>query len=528
MGVGIPGLGVMQPALLRSTAIFSAMTLLSRLAGLARDVLQANLFGASAAMDAFVIAYRIPNYLRRIFAEGSFASAFVPVYSSLKDQGDREAVRAFLDHITGALCALVLLVAGLGMLAAPWIAAVFAPGALDDPGQIETIAAMLRVTFPYLVFISLTALAGGVLNSHGRFGLAAVTPVLHNVAMIAAMLALAPKLDVGPMALAWGVLIAGILQFVLLWPALGRVGARPRFRLDFRHPAVRKVGALMLPTLFSSSVAQLNLIVGTIFASLLVTGSQTWLFSADRLSEFPLGLFGVAIGTVILPHLSSRHAAGDAEGYAKAIDWGLRMVMLAGIPAGIGLLMLAEPLASALFQHGAFTAEDARMTGLALSATAIAVPAFMLTKVLLPAFFSRQDTTTPMRAAIATVFINVGLTVAITTPLWYYDIAGAHAGIALATALAGVANAALLWVWLHRKGIYRTQPGWGSYLVKVLLAAALMAAVLAGLRLWLGDFTAMPLWPRLGAVFGCIGAGAAVYALALLALGVRPRQVWAH
>ena len=517
-----------KPALLRSTAVFSAMTLLSRLAGFARDVLQASLFGASAAMDAFVIAYRIPNYLRRIFAEGSFSSAFVPAYSALKEQGDREAVRDFLDHVAAALCAVVLVVAALGMLLAPWIATVFAPGALDQPGQIDAIAAMLRVTFPYLVFISMTALAGAVLNSHGRFGLAAVTPVLHNVAMITAMLALAPMFDVKPMALAWGVLLAGALQFALLWPALGRIGARPRFRLDFRHPAVRQVGALMLPTLFSSSVAQLNLIVGTIFASLLVTGSQTWLYNADRLSEFPLGLFGVAIGTVILPHLSSRHAAGDGEGYAKAIDWGLRMVMLAGIPAGVGLLMLAEPLASAMFQHGAFTADDARMTGLALSATAIAVPAFMLTKVLLPAFFARQDTKTPMRAAVVTVFINVALTAAITTPLWHYGVHGAHAGIALATALAGVANAALLWVWLHREGIYRRQPGWIRYLAQVLLAATAMAAALWALRAWLGDFTAMPLWPRVGWVLACVAAGAAVYALALLALGVRPRQVWAH
>jgi putative peptidoglycan lipid II flippase len=525
---GVQEIGVKKPALLRSTAVFSAMTLLSRLAGFARDVLQASLFGASAAMDAFVIAYRIPNYLRRIFAEGSFSSAFVPAYSALKEKGDREAVRDFLDHVAAALCAVVIVVAGLGMLAAPWIATVFAPGALDQPGQIDAIAAMLRVTFPYLVFISMTALAGAVLNSHGRFGLAAVTPVLHNVAMITAMLALAPLFDVKPMALAWGVLLAGVLQFALLWPALGRIGARPRFRLDFRHPAVRQVGSLMLPTLFSSSVAQLNLIVGTIFASLLVTGSQTWLYNADRLSEFPLGLFGVAIGTVILPHLSSRHAAGDGEGYAKAIDWGLRMVLLAGVPAGVGLLMLAEPLASAMFQHGAFTADDARMTGLALSATAIAVPAFMLTKVLLPAFFARQDTKTPMRAAVMTVFINVALTAAITTPLWHYGVHGAHAGIALATALAGVANAALLWIWLHREGAYRRQPGWVRYLTQVLVAAAAMAAVLWGLRVWLGDFTAMPLWPRVGWVLACVGAGAAVYALALLVLGVRPRQVWAH
>ncbi|MFN3964167.1 MAG: murein biosynthesis integral membrane protein MurJ [Silanimonas lenta] len=517
-----------RPALLRSTAVFSAMTLLSRLAGFARDVLQANLFGVSAATDAFVVAYRIPNYLRRIFAEGSFASAFVPAYSAIKDQADREAVRDFLDHVAGALCAAVLVVAALGMLAAPWLAAVFAPGALAQAGQVALIADMLRITFPYLVFISLTALAGAVLNSHGRFGLAALTPVLHNVAMITAMLALAPLFEVPPMALAWGVLLAGVLQFALLWPALGRLGIRPRFRLDLRHPAVRRVGGLMLPTLFSSSVAQLNLIVGTVFASLVAQGSQTWLYNADRLSEFPLGLFGVAIGTVILPHLAARHAAADAEGYARAIDWGLRMVMLVGLPAGVGLLMLAEPLAAAMFQHGAFTAEDARMTGLALSATAIAVPAFMLTKVLLSAFYSRQDTRTPMRAAVATVLLNVVLIAAITTPLWKLGVPGAHAGIALATALAGIANAALLWRWLHRGGAYRSQPGWAAYLLRLVLASLAMALALGALRAWLGDFTAMPLWPRIGAVLGCVAAGAAVYGLVLLALGVRPRQVWAH
>ncbi len=517
-----------RPALLRSTAVFSAMTLISRIAGFARDILQASLFGASAAMDAFVIAYRIPNYLRRVFAEGSFSSAFVPAYSALKEKGDQEAVRDFLDHVAGALCAVVVLVAGLGMLAAPWIAAVFAPGALDDPEQIERISAMLRITFPYLVFISLTALAGAVLNSHGKFGLAAVTPVLHNVAMITAMLALAPLFHVPPMALAWGVVLAGVAQFLLLWPALGRLGVRPRFKLDFRHPAVRKVGELMLPTLFSSSVAQLNLIVGTVFASLLVTGSQTWLYNSDRLSEFPLGLFGVAIGTVILPHLSSRHGAGDAEGYAKAIDWGLRMVFLVGIPAGVGLFMLAEPLASAMFQHGRFTAHDARMTALALSAMSIAVPAFMLTKVLLPAFYSRQDTRTPMRAAIATVFINVALTVLITTPLWWFEIDGAHAGIALATALAGIANAALLWRWLHRDGIYTAQKGWARYLFQILLAATVMAAVLGALRVHFGDFTAMPVTHRVLSVLACVVAGALAYALALLAVGLRPRQVWVH
>lgn len=514
--------------LLRSSAVFSGMTLLSRLAGFARDILQASLFGASAAMDAFVIAYRIPNYLRRIFAEGSFASAFVPAYAALREQGDAAALREFRDHVAGALCAVVLLVAGLGMLAAPLVAAVFAPGALDDPAQIERISAMLRITFPYLVFIALTALAGAILNSHGRFGLAALTPVLHNVAMIAAMLMLAPLFAVPPMALAWGVLLAGVLQFLLLWPALGRLGVRPRLRFNLRHPAVRRVGTLMLPTLFSSSVAQLNLLVGTVFASLLVTGSQTWLYTADRLSEFPLGLFGVAIGTVILPHLSARFAEGDREGCARAIDWGLRMVALVGLPAGLGLLLLAEPLTATLFQHGRFTAHDATMAAWALSATSVAVPAFMLTKVLLPAYFSRQDTVTPMRAAIITVFINIGLMVLITTPLWWFQVPGAHVGIALATALAGIANAVLLWRWLRRDGIVEPQPGWGRFLVQIALGLGLMLLVVLLLRQQVGAFGELPALTRLGWLLVTVLAGALAYAAGLLLAGLRPRQVWAH
>lgn len=518
----------MKRGLLGSSAVFGGMTLLSRLAGFVRDILQASLFGASAAMDAFVIAYRIPNYLRRIFAEGSFASAFVPAYAAARDQGDEAVLRAFRDHVAGALCAVVLLVAGLGMLAAPWVAALFAPGALDDPAQIERIAAMLRITFPYLAFIAMTALAGAILNSHGRFGLAALTPVLHNVAMIAAMLALAPLFEVPPMALAWGVLLAGVLQFLLLWPALGRLGLRPRLRLDFRHPAVRRVGTLMLPTLFSSSVAQLNLLVGTVFASLLVTGSQTWLYTADRLSEFPLGLFGVAIGTVILPHLSARFVEGDQAGYARAIDWGLRMVALVGLPAGLGLLLLAGPLTATLFQHGRFTAHDAQMAAWALSATSLAVPAFMLSKVLLPAYFSRQDTVTPMRAAIATVFINIGLMVLLTTPLWWFGVPGAHVGIALATALAGIANAVLLWRWLRRDGIVQPQSGWGRFLLQIGLGLVLMGLAVLALRQHVGDFGELPALQRVAWLLAAVAAGALAYAAGLLLAGVRPRRVWAH
>ena len=518
-----------QPArggLLRSTAVFSAMTLLSRIAGFARDMLQATLFGTGGAMSAFIVAYRIPNFLRRVFAEGAMAMAFVPVLNEIKERGDKAALKSFVDHMAGALCAVVLVVCGAGILLAPLVARLFAPGWMDQPELLGQTAQMLRITFPYLLFISMMSLSASILNSHGRFGLPAFTPVLHNLTMIAAMLWLAPRFEVPPQGLAWGVLIAGFLQLALLWPSLGRLGLRPRLRPGFSHPEVRKVGRLMLPTLFSSSVAQINLIVGTAFASLLAAGSVDWLYYSDRLVEFPLGLFGVALGTVILPHLSRRHAAEDAGGYSQALDWGLRMSLLAGVPAGLGLLLLAEPIVATVYNYGQFTAFDARMAAISLSAMSLGVPAFMLSKVLAPAFFSRQDTRTPMRAAIWTVAVNIGLTVLITTPLWLRGVQGAHGGIALATALAGIFHALLLWRYLRRDGLYRPLPGWGAFGMRLLLACAAMAAVVLALRGWVGEWTAIDEWyQRVGWLLAIIAAGAGSYAVAVFAAGLRPRDL---
>lgn len=514
-----------KAGLLRSTSVFSAMTLLSRIAGFARDALQSRLFGSSVAMDAFVIAYRIPNYLRRIFAEGSMQMAFVPVLNELRERGDQTALKEFVDRMAGALFSVVFVVAGIGMLAAPLIASLFAPGAVDEPEKFGLIVDMLRITFPYLLFISMMALVASVLNSFGKFALPAVTPVLHNLVMIAAMVWLAPRFAEPAKALAWGVLIAGILQLVVLWPALGRLGLRPSFKPGFGHPDVRRVAKLMIPTLFSSSVAQLNLLVGTIFASVLVTGSQTWLYLSDRLIEFPLGLFGVAIGTVILPHLSRRHAATDSDGYSAALDWGIRLALLAGVPAGLGLLLLAEPLTAVVYQGGKFTAHDTRMAALSLSAMSLGVPAFMLSKVLSPAFFARQDTKTPMRAAIWTVFANVAMTIAFTLPLWLNDIDGAHGGIALATGLAGIFNAWLLWRYLRRDGLLKPQPGWGRHLLRIAVACAAMTAIVLGISYHVGDWTALDIWHRTLWLLAAVAAGAAAYGATLLVMGLRPRDL---
>lgn len=518
-----------RPGLLRSSAIFSAMTLLSRVAGFARDMLQATLFGTGAtnpAMSAFIVAYRIPNFLRRVFAEGSMSMAFVPVLNEIKERGDKAALKAFVDHMAGTLCAVVLVVCAAGMLLAPWIARLFAPGWASEPELLAQTAQLLRITFPYLFFISLMSLASSILNSHGRFALPAFTPVLHNLTLIAAMLWLAPRFEIPPVGLAWGVLLAGLLQLMLLWPVLGRYGLRPRPRLGFRNPEVRRVGKLMLPTLFSSSVAQVNLLVGTAFASLLANGSQDWMYYSDRLIEFPLGLFGVALGTVILPHLSRRFAAKDSDGYSQSLDWGLRMSLLAGVPAGLGLLLLAEPIIATVYNYGKFTVLDTRMAAVSLSAMSIGVPAFMLSKVLSPAFYSRQDTRTPMRAAILTVVANIALTIALTTPLWLNDTPGAHGGIALATALAGIFNAWLLWRYLRRGGIYQPQAGWAGFLLRLLAGCVAMAAVVLGLHAWIGEWTQIHgAAHRIGWLVLVIGAGALAYALTLLASGLRPRHL---
>ena len=511
--------------LLRSTLVFSAMTFLSRIAGFARDMLQATLFGTGGAMSAFIVAYRIPNFLRRVFAEGSMQMAFVPVLNEIRESGDRERLRDFIDHMAGSLAAVVFVVAGIGVLAAPLIATVFTPGALDEPEKFALTAEMLRITFPYLIFISLMALCASVLNSYGKFGLAAFTPVLHNITVIAAMLLLAPQMAVPPKALAWGVLVAGFLQLALLWPALIRLGLRPRFKLGFHHAEVRRVGKLMLPTLFSSSVAQVNLLVGTVFASLLADGSQDWLYYSDRLIEFPLGLFGVAIGTVILPHLARRFAAQDHDGYSHSLDWGLRLVLLVGWPAGLGLMFLAEPITATVYNYGRFTAHDTQMAAWSLIAMSIGVPAFMASKVLLPAFYARQDTKTPMRAALWTVASNVGLTLAIVTPLALNHTLGGHAGIALATGLAGIVNALWLFIALRRQQLFAAQPGWPAYLSKLIVAGLTMVATLLALRAFIGDWSLLHWQARILWLLTAIAAGASAYGLVLLALGLRPRHL---
>ena len=534
-----------KPGLLRSTAVFSSVTFLSRITGLVRDQVYAAVFGASPAMDAFVVAFRIPNFMRRLSAEGSFSMAFVPVLAEYKARGDHATVKALVDRVAGTLLAALMVVTGLAVLAAPWIMPLFAPGFGAGTPQGDLAATMLRITFPYALFISLAALAGGILNTWGRFAVPALSPVLMNLAMIAAALALAPFMAEPVMALAWGVLAAGVLQLAVQLPSLARLGLLPRPRPGFTDPGVRRIMKLMVPTLFGASVTQVNLLLNTIVASFLIGGSVTWLYYSDRLLEFPLGMFGVAVGTVILPHLSGRHASTDPDGFSKALDWGFRLCLLIGIPAALGLILCADPLVAALFQHGAFVASDTAMTRLSLVAQATAVPAFLLVKVLAPAFYSRQDTRTPVKAALVAVIGNLLFTVLLMSALLLFTdagqaamaatdgdmlealgrVPGAHACLALAIGLAGWLNALQLWWYLRRAAVYTVQPGWGRFLRQLLVATAAMGAVVvAMLGLW-QDWTTWPWWERLWRLLVVVGAGAAAYASLLWMQGIRLRDL---
>lgn len=535
--------------LLRSAAVFSSMTFLSRISGLVRDQVYAQVFGASAAMDAFVVAFRIPNFMRRLSAEGSFSMAFVPVLAEYKARGDHAAVKALVDRVAGVLSASLLLVTALAIAAAPWLMQVFAPGFPAGSEQAELATLMLRITFPYALFISIASLVGGVLNSYQRFAIPALSPILLNVSMIAAALCLAPQLESWGyepvLALAWGVFAAGILQLAFQLPSLARLGLLPRPRWDVAHDGVRKIMKLMVPTLFGSSVAQFNLLFNTLAASLLVGGSVTWLYYSDRLLEFPLGMFGVAIGTVILPHLSSRHAEADPAGYSRGLDWGFRLCLLVGVPACLGLVLCAEPLLATLFQYRNFTAEDVRMSALSLMAQSLAVPAFLLVKVLAPAFYSRQDTRTPVRAALVSIAVNAACTLlffvllVVVSPTGQAALAaadgswlgalklipGAHALLALAIAVAGWVNALQLAWYLRRARVYQPQPGWGRFLRQLALASVLMAAAVIALRLLWWDWSAWAWWERGWRLALLVGTGGAVYAAVLLAMGYRPRDL---
>ena len=393
------------------------MTMLSRVLGLVRDMVIARYFGAGAGADAFFVAFKIPNFLRRLFAEGAFAQAFVPVLSSYRQQESITEVRRLVNAVAGVLGLVLLGVTAVAMLGAPLLTAVFAPGFLDDDLKFGLASDMLRITFPYLLLVSLTAFAGSILNSYDRFAVPAFTPVLLNLAMISAAIFLSPLMETPVIALAWGVFIAGALQLFFQLPFLMQLGLMPRPKVDYRHEGVRRIMKLMVPALFGVSVSQINLLLDTVLASFLQTGSVSWLYYSDRLSELPLGVFGIAIATVILPSLSRKHAAESADQFAATLDWAVRAVLLIGLPAALALALLAEPLIATLFHYGEVTDRDVTMAAQSLRAYSAGLLAFMLIKVLAPGYFARQDTKTPVKIGIIAMVANMAFNLALIFPL---------------------------------------------------------------------------------------------------------------
>jgi putative peptidoglycan lipid II flippase len=507
--------------LLRSTAVTGGMTLVSRVSGFLRDVVFAYVFGAGPATDAFFVAFKIPNFLRRLFAEGAFAQAFVPVLSEYKTQRDKEAVRDLVRHVSGTLAVLLFILTVLAVVAAPILVMVFAPGFVRDPAKFDLTAEMLRLTFPYLMFIALTALAGSVLNTFGRFAIPAVTPVLLNLCLIAAALWLAPQMDQPIMALAWGVFLAGVVQLAFQFPALAREGLLLRPRWGWRHAGVRRVIKLMIPALFGSSVMQINLLFDTLIASFLVSGSVTWLFYADRMVEFPLGVFGIALATVILPSLSHKHASNDAQAFSRTLDWALRWVLVLGTPAAIALVILAGPILSTLFQHGQFGPEDVEMAALALMAYGFGLLGFILVKVLAPGFYARQDTRTPVRVGLIAMAVNIGGNILFVVPWALSGLSGPHAGLALATTVSSFVNAMLLFRGLKRAGVYRARSGWSRLASQVVIANAVLAALLVWQAGELTGWVEASVVDRATRLGVCIVSGAAAYFLSLWVTGLR-------
>ncbi len=500
-------------------------TLLSRVLGFTRDLLVARLFGADAGTDAFVVAFKIPNLFRRFFGEGAFASALIPVFHETEVGGGHKELRQLLDSLSGYLGAGLFLLTLIGVLAAPWLVLIFAPGFAVQPSQQELAGELLRLTLPYVAFVVLAALAGAVLNLHERFGVPAFTPVMLNLAIIGCAIWLAPRLEEPILALGWGVLLGGLAQLGLQLPFLARLGLLPRPRLAWPHPGTRRVLGRLGPVLLGGSVTQINLLLDTFLASFLVSGSISWLYYADRLVEFPLGIVGAALGIVILPRLTrqglgrkmregegeSATAPGD---FSNTLDWGLRWVFLFGLPATLGLVVLAEPLIATLFLSTEFGAHDVRMAGAGLEGYAVGLMAFMAIKVLAPAFFAQGDTRTPLWIGLATLAVNLGLSLALMRPL-------AQAGLALATSLAAWGNAGLLYLGLLRSRAYRPGGGWGKRIGAALVAAAAMGTVLHLGSQPLSDWLGASAWERLVRLGLWVGAGAALYLVALRALGVR-------
>ncbi len=518
-----------QRGLLRSSLIVSMMTMLSRVLGLVRDVVIANFVGATAAADAFFVAFKIPNFMRRLFAEGAFSQAFVPVLSEYREQRSAEAVKALIDRVAGALGGSLLLVTGLAVVGAPVVTAIFAPGFFlsEDQTRYLLTSEMIRITFPYLLLISLTGFCGAVLNSYDRFAVPAFTPVLLNLSLITAVLVAAPYFQQPAFVLAWGVMAAGLLQLTFQLPFMQRLQMMPKPVWDWKDEGVRRILLLMGPAIFGVSVSQINLLLDTILASFLPQGSVSWLYYSDRLVELPLGVFAIAISTVILPSLSRQQANDSIESFRATLDWAIKMVLFIGIPSTVALMILAEPILVTLFQYGKLTLHDVGMAALSLRAYALGLLAFMLIKVLAPGYFSRQDTKTPVKIGIIAMVVNMVLNVAFVVPLHIYFKVG-HIGLALATSLSALINAGLLYRGLVKDGVYSPMSGFFSALLRLVLAASVMSVVVIWLMPEAALLSELIWWQRAMQLIVLCVAGALSYFVTLFLVGARPGDFRAH
>ncbi len=515
----------MSKRLLKSGMIVSAMTLISRVLGLVRDVVVANLMGAGASADVFFFANKIPNFLRRLFAEGAFSQAFVPVLTENHAQGDMDKTRELIARAAGTLGVIVSIVTVLGVLGSGVVTALFGFGWFLDwmhggpaAEKFELASLMLKITFPYLWFITFVALSGAILNTLGKFAVSSFTPVFLNVMIILAAWFISPQMSQPEIGLAIGVFLGGLVQFLFQIPFLIKAGVMVKPKWGWRDPGVVKIRTLMIPALFGVSVSQINLLFDTFIASFLQTGSISWLYYSDRLLEFPLGLFGIAIATVILPALSRKHVDSQSEGFAHTMDWGVRMVTLLGIPAMLGLMALAKPMLMVLFMRGEFSPQDVHQASLSLLAYASGLLNFMLIKVLAPGYYSRQDTKTPVKYGIIAMVTNMVLNAIFA---YFYG----YVGLAIATALSAFVNMALLYRGLHIAGVYQITKRTVFFIIRLVIAGVAMVAAI----LWqLEDMSVWLEWSfahRSGMLGMLIGLGAAVYLAVLFLTGVRLKDL---
>jgi putative peptidoglycan lipid II flippase len=505
----------MSRKLLKSTFTVGGMTTISRVFGLIRDIVIARLFGAGAEVDTFIVAFRIPNFLRRLFAEGGFSQAFVPVLAEYEEQRDDKAVKALVDQTSATLGLILFLVTLVGVFAAPLLITIFASG-FDDAKHVMA-SDMLRITFPYILFISLTAFAASILNTYKQFAIPAFTPILLNLSLIGCAIWLAPMMDVPITALAWGVLIAGIAQLLFQFPFLMRLKLFPLPSFNKDKEGVKRILKLMLPTLFAVSIVQINLLVDTIFASFLTDGSISWLYYSDRMVEFPLGVFGIALATVLLPNLSSEHAKNATGQFSKTLDWALRWVFLISIPAAVGLAVLAVPVLATLFQYDEFTPYATLMSGKSLLAYSLGLPAFILIKIFATGFFSRQDTKTPVKIGAVAMVTNIGLNFLLV------DIFQ-HAGLALATSLSACLQALLLFFILRKEAVYIPVSGWFKFILQIVIAASAMAFLIFYYVDVPDQWFAWGMMTRVGHLCLWIAAGLVCYFVILWLAGIR----WQH